>query len=289
MPDITTHDATLHVEVEGDGPPVTVFAHGLTNSRNELAAFTPFLAGTKVRFDFRGHGLSSVPETGYRFVDFARDLDAVATAYGATRAVGTSLGAGAITNLISRDPDRFERIVFLLPAALDVPLGDHVLTQSRGEHSGGLDDRLVTGVMTECVVDEFEVVEVEHDRCAATAVACSASAVRCRAHARNCGGSATPSGGRGRPGRPAVSSERRRSVMSWIWAIHLSGRALPSRNTVVCIATHTGLRSACTKRFQTGSWPRRRQAPPRSPVSSLPRSSGWVIASRLVAWSCSRE
>jgi 3-oxoadipate enol-lactonase len=125
MPDITTQDATLHVEVEGEGPPVTVFAHGLTNSRNELAAFTPFLAGTKVRFDFRGHGLSSVPENGYRFVDFARDLDAVATAYGATRAVGTSLGAGAITNLISRDPDRFERIVFLLPAALDVPLGDH--------------------------------------------------------------------------------------------------------------------------------------------------------------------
>ena len=125
MPDITTQDATLHVEVEGDGAPVTVFAHGLTNSRNELAAFTPFLNGTKVRFDFRGHGLSSVPETGYRFTDFAGDLDAVARAYGATRAVGTSLGAGAITNLIAREPDRFERIVFLLPAALDVPLADH--------------------------------------------------------------------------------------------------------------------------------------------------------------------
>jgi 3-oxoadipate enol-lactonase len=125
MPDIKTDDATIHVEVDGDGLPVTVFAHGLTNSRNELSAFTPFLAGTKVRFDFRGHGLSSVPETGYRFVDFARDLDVVATRYGATRAVGTSLGAGAITNLLSREPDRFERIVFLLPAALDMPLGDH--------------------------------------------------------------------------------------------------------------------------------------------------------------------
>jgi pimeloyl-ACP methyl ester carboxylesterase len=125
MPDITTQDATLHVEVEGDGPPVTVFAHGLTNSRNELAAFTPFLAGTKVRFDFRGHGLSSVPEAGYRFADFARDLDAVANEYGATRAVGTSLGAGAITNLIAREPGRFDRIVLLLPAALDVPLADH--------------------------------------------------------------------------------------------------------------------------------------------------------------------
>ena len=126
MPEITTEDATLHVEIDGSGEPVTVFAHGLTNSCQELAAFTPFLGGTKVRFDFRGHGRSSVPDAGsYRFVDFARDLDAVADEYRATRAVGTSLGAGAITSLIARQPHRFERLVFLLPAALDVPLGDH--------------------------------------------------------------------------------------------------------------------------------------------------------------------
>jgi 3-oxoadipate enol-lactonase len=103
-----------------------VFAHGLTNSCRELAAFTPMAPGTKVRFCFRGHGHSSAPPPGaYRFVDFARDLDDVARAYGATRAVGTSLGAGAITNLVAREPDRFRRLVFLLPAALDVPLGDH--------------------------------------------------------------------------------------------------------------------------------------------------------------------
>ncbi len=126
MPELTTEDAKLYVEIDGSGDPVTVFAHGLTNSCQELAAFTPFLEGTKVRFDFRGHGRSSVPEAGsYRFADFARDLDAVSDAYDATRAVGTSLGAGAITNLIARQPDRFERMVFLLPAALDVPLADH--------------------------------------------------------------------------------------------------------------------------------------------------------------------
>ena len=126
MPEIVTEDATLHVEVDGSGEPVTVVAHGLTNSGRELAAFTPFLDGTAVRFDFRGHGSSSVPEAGaYRFADFARDLDAVATAYDATRAIGTSLGAGAITSLVGREPARFEKLVFLLPAALDVPLGDH--------------------------------------------------------------------------------------------------------------------------------------------------------------------
>ena len=121
MPEVRTDDATLYCEVDGDGGPVTVLAHGLTNNRNELAAFTPFVPGTKVRFDFRGHGRSSSPATGYRFEDFGRDVDAVASAFGATVAVGTSLGAGAIGNLVCRVPDRFERMVWLLPAGLDGP------------------------------------------------------------------------------------------------------------------------------------------------------------------------
>ena len=117
---VQTEDATLFVEVEGEGTPVTVLAHGLTNNRNELAAFTPLVPGTKVRFDFRGHGKSSAPVTGFGFVNFAGDLDAVAAAYGATVAVGTSLGAGAIANILSRQPDRFERSIWLLPAGLDL-------------------------------------------------------------------------------------------------------------------------------------------------------------------------
>jgi pimeloyl-ACP methyl ester carboxylesterase len=121
MPEVRTEDATLYAEVDGDGEPVTVVAHGLTNNRNELAAFTPLVPGTKVRFDFRGHGRSSAPETGYAFADMARDLAAVAEAYGATRAIGTSLGAGAIASLLYRDPDRFERTVWIMPAALDLP------------------------------------------------------------------------------------------------------------------------------------------------------------------------
>jgi 3-oxoadipate enol-lactonase len=115
----------LHVEVDGDGDPVTVFAHGLTNSCMELSAFTPLAPGTKVRFCFRGHGHSGTPDAGhYRFADLASDVDAVGGAYAATRAVGTSLGQGAITRLLAAEPDRFERLVFILPAALDVPLSD---------------------------------------------------------------------------------------------------------------------------------------------------------------------
>lgn len=121
MSEIVTADATLHVEVDGEGDPVTVLAHGLTNSCRELAPFTPMLPGTTVRFCFRGHGHSSTPEAGYRFADFARDLEAVAAAFGASRAVGTSLGAGAICHVLAREPARFDRLVFLLPAALDLP------------------------------------------------------------------------------------------------------------------------------------------------------------------------
>jgi pimeloyl-ACP methyl ester carboxylesterase len=126
MSEVASDGATLHVEVDGAGEPVTVVAHGLTNSGRELAAFTPLIAGTAVRFDFRGHGRSSVPPAGsYRFSDLARDVDAVARAYGATRAVGTSMGQGAITHLLAADPHRFERLVFVLPACFDVPMLDH--------------------------------------------------------------------------------------------------------------------------------------------------------------------
>jgi pimeloyl-ACP methyl ester carboxylesterase len=121
MAEVRTDDAVLHVEVDGEGDPVSVLAHGLTNSCRELADLTPLVPGTKVRFCFRGHGHSSSPERGYRFTDFSRDLEAVASEFGATIAFGTSLGAGAIANLVARKPDRFEKLVFLLPAGLDLP------------------------------------------------------------------------------------------------------------------------------------------------------------------------
>ena len=135
MPVVVAPDGIrLHVEVDGEGDPVSVFAHGLTNSCMELAAFTPFAAGTKVRFCFRGHGHSQVaPADRYRFADYAGDLRAVAETFAATRAVGTSLGAGAVTRLLAEDPDRFERLVFLLPAALDDPVVGHPLSLRTAE------------------------------------------------------------------------------------------------------------------------------------------------------------
>jgi pimeloyl-ACP methyl ester carboxylesterase len=135
MAEIRSADGTrLHAEVDGTGDPVTVFGHGLTNSCMELAPFTPFAPGTKVRFCFRGHGHSGTPEVGrYGFGDYAADLRAVAGAFDATRAVGTSLGAGALARLVAEDPGRFERLVFLLPAALDEPVVGHPLSEHTAE------------------------------------------------------------------------------------------------------------------------------------------------------------
>lgn len=108
----------VDVAVAGSGLPVTVFAHGLGGSSAEtrpLAARTP---GTRLLLTFRGHGTSAPMADGWMYDDLADDLLAVADDFGATGAVGLSLGAGALLRLLSRQPGRFERLAFVLPAAL---------------------------------------------------------------------------------------------------------------------------------------------------------------------------
>ena len=101
---------------------MTVFAHGLGESIAAARPLATGLSGTRVFFDFRGHGGSSVSEpdqVDWGYPALASDLRSVADAHGATRAVGTSMGAAALLHLLSQTPDRFERLVFFLPAALD--------------------------------------------------------------------------------------------------------------------------------------------------------------------------
>jgi pimeloyl-ACP methyl ester carboxylesterase len=112
----------LHSTVVGTGEPVTVFAHGLGESITAARPLGAGLPGARVFFDFRGHGGSTVSEpaeAGWGYPALADDLRTVADAHGATRAVGTSMGAAALLRLLSETPDRFDRLVFFLPAALD--------------------------------------------------------------------------------------------------------------------------------------------------------------------------
>jgi pimeloyl-ACP methyl ester carboxylesterase len=107
--------------ITGVGDPTTVFAHGLGNGIAETRPLGSAVEGRKVFFEFRGHGRSGAPPGPWTYADLARDLRAIADLSGATRAVGVSLGAGALCRLLVESPRRFDRTVFFLPAVLDQP------------------------------------------------------------------------------------------------------------------------------------------------------------------------
>ncbi|MEV2239051.1 alpha/beta hydrolase [Micromonospora sp. NPDC049891] len=119
----TPHGVRLERLVTGVGDPVTVFAHGLANGIATTRPFGSGVTGRRVFFQFRGHGRSDAPDGPWSYLDLARDLRAIADLSGATRAFGASLGAGALCRLLAESPERFERLVFFLPAALDRPRG----------------------------------------------------------------------------------------------------------------------------------------------------------------------
>jgi pimeloyl-ACP methyl ester carboxylesterase len=117
----TPHGVELEWSISGEGEPVTVFAHGLASSISETRPLGSAVTGRKVFFHFRGHGRSAAPAGRWTYADLARDLRAIADLAGATRAVGASLGAGALCRLLADNPGRFDRAVFFLPAVLDEP------------------------------------------------------------------------------------------------------------------------------------------------------------------------
>lgn len=131
----------LHVETYGTGDPVTVFAAGLGGTIPETRTLGSGVSGTRVFFDFRGHGRSGVPDDGdWSYAALARDLRAVADATGATRAVGVSMGAAAILGVLAETPERLSRNVFFLPAILDRPRDDVATTRL-----GRMADRIDAG------------------------------------------------------------------------------------------------------------------------------------------------
>jgi 3-oxoadipate enol-lactonase len=117
----TPHGVELECLATGSGRPVTVFAHGLAGGIAETRPLGSGVHGRRIFFQFRGHGRSASPPGRWRYLDLARDLRAVADLYGATRALGVSLGAGALCRLLADNPNRFDRAVFFLPAVLDQP------------------------------------------------------------------------------------------------------------------------------------------------------------------------
>ena len=111
--------------VTGTGDPVTVAAHGLGASIAETRPLLSGVLGRRVFYAARGHDGTVPAPFSYR--DLGADLLAVADDAGATRALGVSMGAGALLSLLAVDPERFERVVLFLPAAIDRPRTDEAV------------------------------------------------------------------------------------------------------------------------------------------------------------------
>lgn len=118
-------DGDLEVLTTGRGAPHTLFVHGLAGSIATTRPYASRVAGTCSFVHLRGHGASHVPASdGWGYAELAAEVRAVADRLGADRALGVSMGAGAILAGLAQDPDRFERLVLVLPAVLDRPRGD---------------------------------------------------------------------------------------------------------------------------------------------------------------------
>ena len=99
---ISSLDGTpLHVDYLGDSDPTVFFVHGILANRQVFRYQKPFLAGKYrvVSLDLRGHGGSSLPESGDFSIDrMAEDVKAVVDAFNPQQFViaGHSMG-GFIT------------------------------------------------------------------------------------------------------------------------------------------------------------------------------------------------
>lgn len=119
------HGGRIEILTSGRGEPSSVFAHGLAGSIPTTRPYAARVAGQRTFLHFRGHGRTSVPSTtGWGYDALADELWAVADLLDATRALGVSMGAGALCAGLARDPHRFERVVLVLPAVVDRPRED---------------------------------------------------------------------------------------------------------------------------------------------------------------------
>ena len=137
----------------GEGTPSTVFAHGLGGSISTTRPFASGVPGRRTFLHFRGHGASEAPETAWTYPALAGELRAVADHVDATRCLGVSMGAGAMCALLEETPDRFDRIVLVIPALIDRQRTDAAL-QRLVDLADLVDDRDVEGIAAHFVDEQ---------------------------------------------------------------------------------------------------------------------------------------
>lgn len=125
MPSFEVDGALLDYAESGTGSTVMAL-HGLTQSRRgderTGSSFVPALASTHrvVAYDARGHGLSSgrTEPSDYTWDNLSDDLLALIDHVSPDEpvdAIGASMGCGTILHAVVKRPDRFGRLVLVIP------------------------------------------------------------------------------------------------------------------------------------------------------------------------------
>ncbi len=137
MPMIEGAGVELHVEVDGDGPPL-LLVHGLAADAGGFAGLVAALAGRAmtIAYDRRGYGSSGAPEpyTATTVAEQAEDAAAVLEALGARGAVavGDGFGALVVLDLAKRHPALLSAGVVADPPLLAfVPEATEILSADR--------------------------------------------------------------------------------------------------------------------------------------------------------------
>ncbi|GAA3020622.1 hypothetical protein Aglo01_11810 [Actinokineospora globicatena] len=123
----------------GSGEPRTIVVPGLGATAGEARIPASGLPGTRIVLTLPSHAdATDAPLDYWRYPAIADDVSSALD--GARQAIGVSLGAGALSNLISRSPDTLDRVVLMLPAALTKPRppasAAHVLEMSTAALNG---------------------------------------------------------------------------------------------------------------------------------------------------------
>lgn len=85
----------------GTGEPVTLYAHGFGGSITDTRPFARGIEGSSAFLHFRGHGGRPSPGPRWDYAGLAAELDEALRAAGASRALGVSMGAGALARLLA--------------------------------------------------------------------------------------------------------------------------------------------------------------------------------------------
>ncbi|MGO2035725.1 MAG: alpha/beta fold hydrolase [Brevibacterium sp.] len=111
---------TGYIATFGSGEPHTLFSHGFAGAIRDTRPFGTGITGTRHFLHLPGHGGRPSPGPGWTYPQIAEALAEALRTTSATRALGVSMSAGGLLNLISSGhpvPRQLEKVALVLPAS----------------------------------------------------------------------------------------------------------------------------------------------------------------------------